>query len=222
MGFSSYKCKHCSHSILHTGSTDEGINDWMQHAVILGENGSRLIVDEFSGYVGEYDEKVGGDLGENVWVHQACWEMAGKPEFSDYDGPSQYAPDQGHFFSTEHDMIDPRIEDPQLREELLREGQKRREQARFDVRAIQVAQWVADAKDSRVSLSELIEYRWSFFSFDDDGVWTVHDHLINETRKVKVGSREDLVKMLEKEWKEFEQGEECRKYLARAEELWVE
>jgi len=80
MGFSSYECKLCDHSVLSSSSADPEINSWMKDAVLLGANGSRLIC-EFDGYSGHYEENVGHDA---VWLHQACWEVAGKPEYEDF------------------------------------------------------------------------------------------------------------------------------------------
>jgi hypothetical protein len=85
MGFFSYECKHCDHSILSPYSADPEINEWMKDAVVLSFNGSR-IVGEYGGYgdiggMDSGDSDLGGDA---VWLHQACWEVAGKPEYEHF------------------------------------------------------------------------------------------------------------------------------------------
>jgi len=89
MGHFSSICKHCNRPIQDTNSTWKGLNEWMSSAVVLTEDGSRLI-GEYDGYgrVGGNDTVDSGANGAGVWVHKACWAQAGKPEFEDYDGPS--------------------------------------------------------------------------------------------------------------------------------------
>lgn len=96
MGHFTYRCKHCGHDILDSQSTWKGLNEWMSSAVVLTEDGSR-IKGEYDGYgrVGSFD---GDDLvdGDNVWVHEACWREAGKPDYEDYDGPSAGSQHSGY------------------------------------------------------------------------------------------------------------------------------
>lgn len=105
MGFTSFDCKHCSHPMLDPMATDKGINEWMSSAVMLTENGSRVI-GEFNG---EGHSVGGAELEyDAVYVHEACWRAAGKPDFEEYDGPSKHSDDQGWFFETgAHDMPEP-------------------------------------------------------------------------------------------------------------------
>ena len=60
MGFFSYNCKECNHSILSRHSTNEGINEWMSHVVVLGSDGSR-IDGEYDGYGRVEDEEIDED-----------------------------------------------------------------------------------------------------------------------------------------------------------------
>ena len=85
MGFFSYECKHCDHSILSSYSADPEINAWMKDTVVLSPNGSRTI-GEYGGYGDISSLSVGdGDIGgDAVWLHQACWEVAGKPEYDHF------------------------------------------------------------------------------------------------------------------------------------------
>lgn len=84
MGFFSYECKSCGHSILSSYSADPEINEWMTEVVVLSDNGSRVI-GEYGGYGdiggGSSDGGMGGDA---VWLHKACWEVAGKPEYDHF------------------------------------------------------------------------------------------------------------------------------------------
>jgi hypothetical protein len=125
---------HCEHSILV--QADGGINDWMRDAVALLSTGER-IEGTYDGYgnLNPHDRSIPS---RSVVVHRACWEVAGKPEFSYYaehDLSSQYADDQGFYFHDEHDLIDPRITDGVERARLLEEGRERRVKTRFDERA---------------------------------------------------------------------------------------
>lgn len=105
MGFFSWNCKGCGKSI-RSRYTEAGYENWMQHAVALSQNGSRII-GEYDGYgridaPGMYEE---ADIGQTpcLW-HQACWEHAGTPE---YDGPSESAEDQGYFIGPEVTLFPP-------------------------------------------------------------------------------------------------------------------
>lgn len=239
MGFSSYECKHCDHSILHHGSVDPEINPWMKDVVILGENGSRLI-SEYDGYSGHYTEQIGDDA---VWVHQACWEVAGKPEYDVYDGPSAHAGDQGHFFGCEHDMIDPRITDEDERARLLAEGVEIREKRWYDGRARKVAEWL-DRDERRYhdedKQKEPWRHRFSYFEtcvydendeivkgddghgFKDGTNWYVSDKIENDepedTRKFK-GTEDELKLELARRWGEFVESDEAAAYVARRKEI---
>ena len=85
MGFFSYECKKCDHSILSSYSSDPEINGWMKDAVVLSPNGSRVI-GEYGGYgdIGGMSAGEGHISGDAVWLHQACWEQAGKPEYDHF------------------------------------------------------------------------------------------------------------------------------------------
>lgn len=83
MGVFSWTCAHCKHSIISIA--DRGINEWMMDAVVLDKRGSRIL-GTYDGY-GRLDELEIADLmcSGAVMAHQACWEVAGKPEFSHYE-----------------------------------------------------------------------------------------------------------------------------------------
>lgn len=125
MGFFSWKCKTCGHPALSHGATDVGINDWMTDVVVLSKDGSRNL-GSYDGYgrAGCWD--YGNSNGEPCLYHRACWEVAGKPE---YTSPSKHSNDQGWFFADgDHDLLDPRKEHaPGTLERLsvVRDGYKR-------------------------------------------------------------------------------------------------
>jgi hypothetical protein len=244
MGFSSFVCKRCDHSILSSYSIDPEINEWMKDAVVLSPNGSR-IVGEYGGYGDIGGMSVGeGDIGyDSVWLHQACWEVAGKPEFDSFDGPSDHAGDQGYFFGTEHDMIDPRITDEAERERLLAEGIVTREARWYDGRARKVAEWL-DPKERRYhdedKKAEPWRHRFSYFEtcvYDendeivkgDDGHgikdgtnWYVSDEInsdaSDEERKFK-GTEDELKADLSRRWARFVESDEAAAYVARRKEI---
>lgn len=239
MGFSSYECKHCNHSILSPASVDPEINSWMKDVVILGSGGSRLIT-EFDGYSGEYDEQV-GEYGGNVWVHQACWEIAGKPEYDAYDGPSEPAGDQGFFFGREHDMIDPRITDEAERERLLKEGIEARDRRWYDGRARDVADWLDPKEREYHSEDEQREpwrLRFSYLRAYSEGEpvengWWLRDKFNPEDGGLPIeddegellvfkGTEDEVKAHLASHWARFIESDECRAYLARAEEMRTE
>lgn len=239
MGFFSYECKECGHSVLSSYSTDPEINAWMKDVVVLSSNGSRAI-GEYDGYgnVGGMDsEGMGGD----VWVHLACWEKAGEPGYDHYDGSSPHAEDQGYFFRYEHDMIDPRITDEAERARLLEEGKAAREQRWYDGRATDVYEWLhEDPKwKDKEDLENPWKQRFSYFEtcvedengeliekdgrgYKDGTHWYVQDKLnpdaTEEERRFR-GTEEELMAHLAATWAAFLESEECRAYITRAKEL---
>jgi hypothetical protein len=168
MGVFSWNCAHCQHSIL--AQSDPGINDWMEHAVVLTTYG--IYEGKYDGYGGleggyaeedgEYTEEL--HHGRGIMVHEACWEVAGKPEFSYYSERGMSSPparDQGYFFDEEHDMIDPRITDLGERERLLDEGRRVRARARYDAKARDVGE--AMAKAARLPPDDRWQVRFSIW-----------------------------------------------------------
>jgi hypothetical protein len=146
MGFFSYNCKECGHPLLSRGATDKGINEWMSQGVALLPNDGRIL-GEYDGYgrLGNDDDE---GIQEAAWLHRACWEVAGKPEYQHYGTSSSGAKDQGWFFDDgAHDLIDPRITEG--REDLLQAGITERGVRRFNARACQVADWVETANQKR-------------------------------------------------------------------------
>jgi len=99
MGFFSWNCKGCGRSIRNRHA-NAGLDSWMSKAVFLLKNGTRVL-GEYDGY-GRLDQlefdDAGVDGGMSEWWHQACWEHAGKPDFS---APSGHASDQGYFTGPE-------------------------------------------------------------------------------------------------------------------------
>ena len=95
MGFFSWNCKVCNHSILSDYSTEDK-NEWMKDAVAITKNGC-VIVGESDGYA-----RIGGadliNMGcvDPQMYHRECWELIGKQvEFTE---PSPSSEDQGFFF----------------------------------------------------------------------------------------------------------------------------
>lgn len=100
MGFFSWKCVECNHSILHPLVVTPELR-WMTHVVVYCESGE-FIQGLYDGY-GRVDTSQGTVELEGIDVdkclrHRACWEAAGKPK---YTKASPSAPDQGHFFDRE-------------------------------------------------------------------------------------------------------------------------
>ena len=97
MGFFSWQCKKCDHSIKAPYNIPTGW-EYMNEVVWVRE-GEDPVIGEYDGY-GRIDE----DL-EVTWVepelwHKVCWENAGKP---DYNSPSNRAEDQGYFYEDPSD-----------------------------------------------------------------------------------------------------------------------
>jgi hypothetical protein len=99
VGFFSWNCKKCNHSIKSPYDIPTGW-EHMGQAVVLQE-GQEPVIGEYDGYgtVGPLEvNSFGGDEPE-MW-HKLCWENAGKPEYS---GGSEYASDQGYFYDDPSD-----------------------------------------------------------------------------------------------------------------------
>lgn len=105
MGFFSWNCRGCDHSVISHHAATHSLNGWMTQAVALTKNGPTLR-GTYDGYGSVDGVRVDGDYGNPpcLW-HLACWELAGSPG---YDKPSKSARDQGFFFDNEHDVLDPR------------------------------------------------------------------------------------------------------------------
>lgn len=243
MGFSSYLCKHCDKSIVDAGSADDGINVWMAEVVMMTANGSRMVEPKFGGYSGEYERF----CSDAVWVHTACWEIAGKPEFDAYDGPSKHDPNQGGgSYRGSLDIIDPRITDEAERASLLAAGIAVRNQRRFDHNARKVHDWT-DQEDIEYHREkhngEMFRFRWTYYSdylrgedgeyvrgedghgVDDPTAWSVSDELDDELadeKRVFRGTEEDMKAHLTAKWNAFLESDEHAAYIARAEEMTAE
>jgi hypothetical protein len=232
MGYSSYLCKHCDKGIVDVSATDKGINEWMAHVVMMTKNGSRMVEPEFGGYSGHYERFCEGA----VWVHNACWEVAGKPEFDAYEGPSGHDPEQGSgSYCGSLDIIDPRITDEAERARLLAEGIEARTQRRFNTNARIVDDWT-DQEDSDYHREkhngEMFRQRWSYFEtgeYDDDHnvtrpkdgtMWHVSDKLDNELPEEDRrfdGTEDELKAHLTARWNAFLESDEHAAYLVHRE-----
>jgi hypothetical protein len=239
MGYSSYLCAHCGRPVISEDAVDPGINEWMAEVVMMDDGGSRQVVLEYSGYAGQYEEFA---LNGSVWVHKACWEMAGKPEFEAYEGPSDYDPGQG-FGGKECLVIDPRITDEAERARLLEAGMKVREQRQYDCAATTVGHWFAEREYPPWD-NDPWKQRYSYFEghapedyvLNEDGEflhvregavqegthWYVSDKLKWEQGELNErhfeGTEDELKAHLAAEWARFVESDECKAYLARAEE----
>ena len=229
MGFFSYDCKECGHSLLSSYSADPGINEWMTQAVALTSQGSRCM--------GEYDGY--GNLGPGcladvaaACIHQACWELAGRPEYDHYGSASSSADDQGYFFNDEHDLIDPRIKDEGERAALLKKGVAAREKARYDQKARDVSEWINDRDEDKAAWERRFGFHQYYGTREPgeklpggpvENMWWVEDrlHTAEELRTLH-GTEADVKVQLSQEWDEFVASDECKAFLARAKEMQAE
>jgi len=106
MGFFSWDCKACGHSVRATNAT-RAASAWLAEAVLVEPDGSTLR-GTYDGY-GRLETRSGREveLGEGLeppcLYHTACYDLVGKPS---YDEPSFSARDQG-FFVGEYDPAKP-------------------------------------------------------------------------------------------------------------------
>lgn len=232
MGYSSYLCKHCNHSVLSSDATTPGINEWMASVVMLSPNGSRLIEPSYSGYEGDYERF---SMNKSVWVHEACWELTDRPEYSAYGEGSKYDPHQGgggrHAF-----IINPRIKDEDERARLLAEGLERDKQLGRKMKARALADWLEQLEVDyyrKMYNGEMWRLRYSYFEthphHEDgslnqeapkDGTWwwisdnlDVDDEQADDERLFR-GTEDELKTRLAGVWAQFLESEECRELLA--------
>tara|TARA_R110000824_G_scaffold34720_2_gene109829 strand:- start:1404 stop:1733 length:330 start_codon:yes stop_codon:yes gene_type:complete len=98
MGFFSWDCKKCDHSIKAPYNIPAGW-DYMNEAVLLEPNGN-IITGEYDGYGEIEGHPVHWETNEPEMWHKICWKNAGKPEYS---GGSDSAGDQGYFYDDPSD-----------------------------------------------------------------------------------------------------------------------
>ncbi len=103
MGFYSWICPCCGHSIRHLRATNPD-SSWLADAVFVFANGDTL-----SGIYNGYGEVGGFDLEDSDErcfdvYHRACRTIAGRTPFA---GGSEAARDQGHFVG-EYDPSEPK------------------------------------------------------------------------------------------------------------------
>lgn len=127
MGFFSWDCKYCGHSIRSVHSVSP-VSDWMKHVVVLFKDGEKW-TGIYDGY-GRVNEK---DIHDKIPVctnpslyHRSCWIRAGQPKYTEPSWPSE---DQGYFVEDteiEEDKVekyvDPRSEAPESMKELHLRG----------------------------------------------------------------------------------------------------
>ena len=90
MGMFSWDCLACGFSLRECRGCS--VDNWMDHVVVLTPCGSRVI-----GYYDGYGQvgdsfNLAEQIGKFGVYHKACWEVAGKPE---YTKPSYQSRDQG-------------------------------------------------------------------------------------------------------------------------------
>ena len=138
MGFFSWTCPACDHSIRHAHACRPE-SQWLSNAVVLLEGGGQV----FGTYSG-YGEVSGVDVRDNpeMW-HRACWELYGKPSYCKASEPAQ---DQGHFVG-EYDPSEPKtmagIE--RLRANMVAKREAEQEEARV-WRMTRIAEYQANGE----------------------------------------------------------------------------
>lgn len=227
MGYSSYCCKHCDLAILSHDATDEGLNEWMAEVVMLNDEGSRLVVPKYSGYAGQYEEFA---LNGSVWVHKACWELAGKPEFESYDGPSLYDPNQGAG-GKDCLVVDPRVTDEDERARLLAVGLEKRAERQYYWKAHTVEEWMQERRQAswrqrfscyaKICLTETgALLRDADGNVVEDPESCVYYDILDDahTEHTFKGSKAECEAHLASLWDEFMKSDECKAYLDFLEE----
>ena len=96
MGFFSWKCKVCGHSILSPYHLTPDIR-WMNDATIILENGT-ILTGCYDGY-GRIDGTEFDLDCQPAVFHLRCWKAVRSPRR--YPGPSECADDQGFFYGQE-------------------------------------------------------------------------------------------------------------------------
>jgi hypothetical protein len=94
MGFFSWDCPGCKHSIRHSHAVNDD-SAWLSEAVLVEPDGSTAR-GLYDGY-GRLEMRSGRsiELGDSpLLYHEACYDLTGKPS---YAKPSRSAWDQGHF-----------------------------------------------------------------------------------------------------------------------------
>jgi len=235
MGYSSYKCKRCGHGILSEDATDEGINEWMAEVVILAPNGNMTVDTQYTGYVGDYERF---DHQGSVWLHKACWELAGRPDCDAFDGGSVSDDHQGAGGPHAH-IIDPRIKNEDKRARLLANGLEKREVRHRRCVAFTVQDWFDD-RSYHLEREQVGDEPWRLrytyyqgFMRDDEGKpvlsdpgvpwsyvedptgWAYRDRLeMDEPEHVFTGTEDELKAHLASLWAQFLESDELKELLA--------
>ena len=208
-----YQCKHCKHPV-HDYIT-EGINDWMQEAMVLLEDGTRL--------VGQFDSDHGHKVGNRetdsggMWLHKICWETAGRPEFDAYEKPSKRM-DELSYKDEELWIITPTVTDEAERERLLATGIKAHEGRMFDRRACDLDDLIE--RDPRWQTEEQKEFPWrQMFQVHGHGDKTQIYNRLNQESVPYAGAEEDSDAECKRLFEEFLASDECKALQARRAEL---
>ena len=161
MGMFSWKCPHCDRGILESGSTDTGINEWMNKTVVLLENGS-IIKGSYDGYGGVGGMKVSDFMyGKTVMAHDACWRVAGKPDLEEYEEGSQHDPDQGWGNESEfYNMKEPGAEIDEARWQAALRLKAERKRRRLVERSIKILRPELGYEEREVSPEEHYTLRY--------------------------------------------------------------
>jgi len=99
MGFFSWKCKKCDHSIK---SPYDIPKQWeYMNECVLVKPGGGVVMGQYDGYgrIDSYEITWESDKPE-LW-HKRCWREDGSPQ--EFTGESEYAEDQGFFYDGPND-----------------------------------------------------------------------------------------------------------------------
>jgi hypothetical protein len=214
-----YQCKHCKRPV-HDYTT-KGINEWMQDAVVLMEDVSRL--------VGEFDSEHGHKVGNRetgsggMWLHKVCWEAAGRPEFDAYERPSKRV-DELSYKDEELWVVSPEITDKAERERVLAEGIAAHEQRLFDDKANRVDDWVEQDPEweTEQQRERPWEQRFQVLTYpEQDNTVQIHDALDDTAVRYEDfdGTEEEAETECKRRWNEWLLSDEFKALRARRKEL---
>ena len=132
MGFFSWECPVCDHSIRYHGACDEH-SSWLNEAVFVDPEGNEAY-GSYDGY-GRLEAPSGlvfdtQDVpeGKGTFYHDACFRIAGSPKYNPFV-KSRSASDQGYFVG-DYDPTEPKtVEDCQALKQAARERVEREQEA---------------------------------------------------------------------------------------------
>jgi len=213
-----YDCKHCNRPV-HDYIT-KGINEWMQDAVALLPDGTRLV----GALDTEHTHTVGGrdvDADNTKWLHKICWENAARPEYDAYESPSKHRSAGSPEKQKELWVITPEVKDPAERTRLLAEGIAAYNQREFDQLAIDADDMIE--RDPRYMTEEHREFpHRQMFQVH---VWSEVTTIYNRLTRTDVefdGTKEEAEAESKRLFEEFLASDECKALQARRKELTAE